>query len=403
MKVDGAPRIFCFQASCAPAVTEANRRLPRELGSSPCKLRLPDGRMLRSGDLLQKNGEVVPREVIESGRLGEASLPGSPWRWRCVGKEFGSNRHERVCRSVANENIRVRERLLNAWCLRMGIGTAYCQGRQSGALMISRWSAMQVIHERRNGTLRVSAQQCQAPRCPAGDGWVRVMQALEQSRKSRSSIRGKCGDVTDQPREIGSVWVAVGEVRGQCWHSLAGTYSGECVGGTCRNVGLSLIASQLAEPRNNGVSIVTKDAKGTGRIFGPFEERIVIGPIQEGVRDKLVGHPPDYEARNGSRRGLLWPALDPGHEPRQGVGTNPADSGWGGWVFSCILPKLDHPIGQRPPTIVWLIGPRENARERKEHPDDRKGNNEPSALLHGLSVPPRAEVSNTILCREPAN
>src|SRR5262245_13946335 len=67
VNVDGAPTIFCFHASCAVAVAEANRRLRRELGASPWELRLPDGRMLRSGDVLQKNGEVVRREVMEAG------------------------------------------------------------------------------------------------------------------------------------------------------------------------------------------------------------------------------------------------------------------------------------------------------------------------------------------------
>ena len=52
VSVDGAPTIFCFHASCAPPGEEANRRLRRELGS-PWELRLPDGRVLRSGDVLQ--------------------------------------------------------------------------------------------------------------------------------------------------------------------------------------------------------------------------------------------------------------------------------------------------------------------------------------------------------------
>jgi len=43
VNVDGAPTIFCFHASCAMAVAEANRRLRRELGASPWELRLPDG------------------------------------------------------------------------------------------------------------------------------------------------------------------------------------------------------------------------------------------------------------------------------------------------------------------------------------------------------------------------
>jgi len=66
VNVDGAPTIFCFHASCAAAVAEANRRLRRELGAWAWELRLPDGRMLRSGDVLQANGVVLPREVVKA-------------------------------------------------------------------------------------------------------------------------------------------------------------------------------------------------------------------------------------------------------------------------------------------------------------------------------------------------
>ncbi len=53
VSIDGAPTVFCFHASCVGAVSEANRRLRRELGASPWELRLPEGRALRSGDLLK--------------------------------------------------------------------------------------------------------------------------------------------------------------------------------------------------------------------------------------------------------------------------------------------------------------------------------------------------------------
>jgi len=76
VNVDGAPTIFCFHASCDAAVAEANRRLRRELGASPWELRLPDGRVLRSGDLLQKNGVVLRQELVRSGVFGESALPG---------------------------------------------------------------------------------------------------------------------------------------------------------------------------------------------------------------------------------------------------------------------------------------------------------------------------------------
>ena len=82
VNVDGAPTIFCFHASCATAVAQANRRLRRELGASPWELRLPDGRTVRSGDLLKsrmENGEcrteIVRREGTGSGAFGESALP----------------------------------------------------------------------------------------------------------------------------------------------------------------------------------------------------------------------------------------------------------------------------------------------------------------------------------------
>jgi hypothetical protein len=63
VNVDGAPTIFCFHASCAAAVAEANRCLRRELGTSPWEVRLPGGELLRSGDVLRKAGEVQRRVV----------------------------------------------------------------------------------------------------------------------------------------------------------------------------------------------------------------------------------------------------------------------------------------------------------------------------------------------------
>ena len=61
VSVDGAPTIFCFHASCAAAVAEANRRLRRELGSGEWAIALPGGGVLRSGDVLGKDGAVVER------------------------------------------------------------------------------------------------------------------------------------------------------------------------------------------------------------------------------------------------------------------------------------------------------------------------------------------------------
>ena len=54
-----ARRFFCFHASCIAAVAEANRRLRRELACGPWAIALPDGRTLRSGDVLRAGGEIV--------------------------------------------------------------------------------------------------------------------------------------------------------------------------------------------------------------------------------------------------------------------------------------------------------------------------------------------------------
>jgi len=63
VNVDGAPTIYCFHASCAPAVAETNKRLRRALGT-PWTLTLPDGKVLRAGDVLQASGGILPREVV---------------------------------------------------------------------------------------------------------------------------------------------------------------------------------------------------------------------------------------------------------------------------------------------------------------------------------------------------
>jgi hypothetical protein len=67
VSVDGAPTIFCFHASCAAAVAEANLRLRRELGETSWELKLPVGIILRNGDVLQADGSVKTRAEIERG------------------------------------------------------------------------------------------------------------------------------------------------------------------------------------------------------------------------------------------------------------------------------------------------------------------------------------------------
>lgn len=73
VNIDGAPTIFCFHASCSPAVAEANHRLRRELGASHWEITLPGGNVLRSGDVLQGDGTIVPRETLACRPQSEAS------------------------------------------------------------------------------------------------------------------------------------------------------------------------------------------------------------------------------------------------------------------------------------------------------------------------------------------
>jgi hypothetical protein len=72
VSMDGAPTIFCFHSSCAPAVAVVNLRLRQELGASSWELALPGGKVLRSGDILQGDGSVKTRAEIlnEDGSRG---------------------------------------------------------------------------------------------------------------------------------------------------------------------------------------------------------------------------------------------------------------------------------------------------------------------------------------------
>src|SRR5215469_1910144 len=76
VNLDGAPTIFCFHSSCIAAVSETNRRLRRELGASPWQIILPSGNLLRSGDVLQKTGDVLPREVIHASARARGQAAG---------------------------------------------------------------------------------------------------------------------------------------------------------------------------------------------------------------------------------------------------------------------------------------------------------------------------------------
>jgi hypothetical protein len=76
VSVDGAPTIYCFHSSCGPAVAAANRALRRLLAQGQWEIVLPDGKVLRSGDILQGNGTVKTRAEIEMGAAhGFSALP----------------------------------------------------------------------------------------------------------------------------------------------------------------------------------------------------------------------------------------------------------------------------------------------------------------------------------------
>ncbi len=66
VSVDGAPTIYCFHSSCESLVAEANRKLRCAIGQSPWEITLPGGKVLRSGDVLQSSGAVLPREVVQA-------------------------------------------------------------------------------------------------------------------------------------------------------------------------------------------------------------------------------------------------------------------------------------------------------------------------------------------------
>ena len=76
VSIDGAPTIFCFHNSCAGPVADSNLRLRRILGASPWEMKLPGGRILRSGDILQPAGAVLRREVVLATARAERRDPG---------------------------------------------------------------------------------------------------------------------------------------------------------------------------------------------------------------------------------------------------------------------------------------------------------------------------------------
>lgn len=75
VNIDGAPTIHCFHTSCVAAVEAANYKLRRELGATTWEIRLPGGKVVRSGDVVQASGVVTPRAVIEAGGGQAAAGP----------------------------------------------------------------------------------------------------------------------------------------------------------------------------------------------------------------------------------------------------------------------------------------------------------------------------------------
>jgi hypothetical protein len=114
--LDGAPTIHCFHSSCAAAVAQANKRLRRELGS-PWTLTLPDGRVLRAGDVLQSSGAVLRREVVIARAQAEGRDAGEQLileTLAVIAERFKPELFEKFCwpfgQIVADSPLQVSER-----------------------------------------------------------------------------------------------------------------------------------------------------------------------------------------------------------------------------------------------------------------------------------------------------
>jgi hypothetical protein len=73
INVDGAPTIYCFHSSCAPAVAAANQALRRALAGGQWEIALPGGKVLRSGDILQRDGTVKTKAEIVGSQAASSS------------------------------------------------------------------------------------------------------------------------------------------------------------------------------------------------------------------------------------------------------------------------------------------------------------------------------------------
>jgi len=147
VSVDGAPTIFCFHASCGPVVAAANQRLRRELGASRWEIALPGGRVLRNGDVLQKDGTVKTKAEIESGEFGHRPNATSERlvleTVRVMAERFGPEMFERfhwsfaqivadsplhVCEREAEDQFRTWLKLWPAHC-HVWIGDVFSSGK----------------------------------------------------------------------------------------------------------------------------------------------------------------------------------------------------------------------------------------------------------------------------------
>jgi hypothetical protein len=138
ISVDGAPTIFCFHSSCAPAVAEANHKLRCAIGQSPWEITLPGGRVLRNGDVLQGDGTVrtrwnasLPREaiVLETVRvMAERFKPVLFETFHWPFAQIIADSPLQVCHRDADDQFRTWLKLWPAHC-HVWIGDIYSSGK----------------------------------------------------------------------------------------------------------------------------------------------------------------------------------------------------------------------------------------------------------------------------------
>jgi hypothetical protein len=156
VNVDGAPTIFCFHASCAMAVAETNRRLRRALAGDQWAIALPGGRTLRSGDVLQASGVVLPREAVRARARAEGREAGEQTvleTLRAAAERFTPELFDffrwPMAQILEESPLLVAERdaedqfrtWLKLWpaCSTVWIGDVYSPGRRSTAVISDPW------------------------------------------------------------------------------------------------------------------------------------------------------------------------------------------------------------------------------------------------------------------------